>query len=54
MRRVQACDEEDALDNMRLIDDIYKAAELPLRVPTAQWRGLPPPPADMPSQGLAA
>jgi hypothetical protein len=57
MRKVQAADEEDALGNMRLIDDIYTAAALPLRVPARQWRGLPPPPpplpSDDPSRGLA-
>jgi hypothetical protein len=57
MRRVMQDDAEDAIGNMQLIDDIYKAAALPLRLPTGQWKGLPPPPPlpeyDPTAQGLA-
>lgn len=57
MRRVMQEDADDAIGNMQLIDDIYTAAALPLRVPTCQWKGLPPPPPlpeyDLTAQGLA-
>jgi hypothetical protein len=33
----QLADAQDALDNMNLLDDIYTAAGLPLRLPTHQY-----------------